>query len=259
MALVLNLNKLEATKKSLSLCLAKAGITTPPVMELCFALDVSGSFVDAHIARRGEPALTELLIERLTAWGMLFDPDKKLDTIAFSNRSEHVGAITETNYTDFVAKNVIDCDVWNGGTNYTPPIRQALQLFGYLPDDSAPAAPEKKGFFGGLFGSKKEVATPAAPVKRKSLVLFVTDGENSDRSETTRLLEQSEKNGDQMYIIFLGVNRDASQFNYIKQLADRFSNVSFDHVADYKKFVELPDDQLNERLINDELLAWMKA
>jgi len=256
MALQLNLEKLNETKKSLTLCLAKAGITTPPVMELCFILDVSGSFVDAHQSHRSEPAITELLLERLTPWGMLFDPDKKLDTIAFANSSEHVGSVTEKNYTNFIAKNVVGCGPWDGGTQYAPALRQALQLFGYLPEDDAPAT-ESKGFFSRLLGRKPAEAFKAN--KRKSLVLFVTDGENSDRSETSRLLAESEARGDQMYIIFLGVNKNVSQFNYIQSLADKYSNVYFDHVGDYKEFVNLPDDQLNERLISQELLDWMKA
>lgn len=45
MALQLNLPKAQA---SLQLCLEKAGIVTPPVVEFAFTLDVSGSFEDEH-------------------------------------------------------------------------------------------------------------------------------------------------------------------------------------------------------------------
>ena len=254
MALQLNLEKLNETKKSLTLCLAKAGIITPPVMELCFILDVSGSFTDAHVSHNGKPAITESLLERLTPWGMLFDPDKKLDMIAFSHISEHVGAVTEQNYTNFIAKNVVNCGPWAGATKYEPALKQALELFGYLQED---APVEKLGFFSKLLGRKQQDNFKVN--KRKSLVLFVTDGANDDRTETSQLLAESEARGDQMYIIFLCVNKNVSQFSYIKSLAEKYNNVYFDHIDDYDKFVNLPNDQLNERLISQELLDWMKA
>jgi len=262
MALQLNLEKLESAKKSLVLSLEKAGITKPPVMELCFILDVSGSFVAAHEPpNRHEPAITEQLIERLVPWGMTFDPDQKLDTITFSHRCEHVGSIDINNYTNFVAENVVGSAPWNGGTKYAPPLKQALQLFGYMYDgDENITVSQKGGFFGRLFGkTETPEPAPATSAKRKSLVIFVTDGENDDQAETTKVLADAEARGDQMYVIFLGINRIVGHFNYLKKLADRFKNVHFDHVSDYKEFVELPDDQLNERLITEELIDWMKA
>ena len=112
MALQVNLQKMEETKSKLVLSLQKAGIVTVPVMELCFVLDVSGSYTDMHVPARGRPSVTEKLLERIVPWGMAFDPDKKVDVVTFSGGEEncvHVGAITPDNLGTFVEDYVVNC------------------------------------------------------------------------------------------------------------------------------------------------------
>lgn len=264
MALVMNLEKLEATKSKLSMCLEKAGIFKPPVVELCFVLDVSRSYTDMHVPpRHGQPSVTEKLVERITPWGMLFDPDKKLDVVTFSNGKKnavHVGAITEENYTTFIGDYVVECQGWDGGTDYSYAITKCLQLFGFVPEDEDEVKEVKTpGLFSRLFGPKTAEATVQldVPLKRKSLVLFNTDGENSDVKETERVLKESEARGDQIYFIFLGVNADVRKFEFIQCLADKYSNVNFHHVKDYEKFVDMSDEDLNAILLTEEFLAWI--
>lgn len=48
--------------------------------------------------------------------------------------------------------------------------------------------------------------TPHMHEKRRSLVLFITDGEQdkSDEARATRLLEESQRRGEQVYFLFIG-------------------------------------------------------
>lgn len=249
--LKLNMQKAAA---GLRLSLSKHGINTPPKMELAFNLDVSGSFDDEH---RG--GLTQGILTRLVPWGMVFDPDQKLDVFTFSNgkaNAYHVGDITPATCEDHIASRIIGkVPGYNGGTDYRFVLEKNLMHFGYLPDDSA--KPSGGGFLGKLFG-KKEVAP--IPQKKRALVLHVTDGDNNgdDKVPTREVLLASQKRGDEVYFLFIGCSNQPSTFDYIKGLGDEFPNVGLVVVTDIAEFVGLSDEELNERLIGDELVQWLK-
>jgi len=255
MAITLNLQKSQA---ALQLNLQKAGIITPPSVEMMFILDVSGSFETEHIN-----GTTNDLITRLVPWGMTFDPDKKLDLLTFSNGPnsvQNVGPVTDANYKDFVKKNIINkVEGWNGGTDYSYALEESLKEFGWIGEGIGGAAPaEKPGFFGKLF-SKKETPAITAPTsqKRKSLVIFVTDGENSDRDRTTKILQESENRHDGCYFLFIGVGH--GNFSYLKQAGDKFANTAFYEIKDLKKFISMSDEDLYGELMQEELMSWMKS
>jgi len=250
----LDLNK--STEK-LRLSLVKMGVVTPPEMELAFDLDVSGSFDDEH--RDGS---TTALITRLIPWGMLFDPDKKLDVFTFSNGQEHahyVGEVMADTHEDYVRNNIIGkVPGYNGGTDYSYVLEKNLGHFGWK--TTTVEAPKKKGFFGGLLG-KNEEAVPAstASVQRRSLVIFVTDGANGDKERTERILAESEARKDGVYFLFLGVSNQGTKFPFIEHLGDRFNNVGFVAVNDVANWVKKPDEEINEILLGEELIEWLKA
>ncbi|MCA9356615.1 VWA domain-containing protein [Candidatus Nomurabacteria bacterium] len=267
MALQLDLNKASA---KLVLSLQKAGITTPPSVEVAFDLDVSGSFEDEH-----RDGLTNDLMARLVPWGLVFDPDKQLDVFTFSSRPDsvyNVGSVNADNYEGFVMREIYEkVPGWSGGTDYSYVLQRNLQLFGWAPQDEV-AAEKTKSFFGGLFGGGKKPTVASAPVaKRKSLVLFTTDGENSDKDRTERLLAESEARGDGVYFLFLGVSQQEKQraaeskkafgkraFPFIHGLGEKFNNVGFEPISDVREWVSQTDEAINEALISDELVLWFK-
>lgn len=238
---------LEKSTKALALSLEKAGIATPPQVEVGFGLDVSGSFEDEH--REG---VTDLLLTRLVPWGLLFDPDRKLDVFTFSNGEshvQHVGSVDEKNYQGYVPSKIVGkVKGWNGGTDYSYLLERMLNNFGWTGDTV-----KKAGFFGKLMGQKDQVVAGA---KKRSLVIIATDGENSDKERTMRVLKESEQRGDQVYFLFLGVSNQGSRFPFLERIGDHFSNTGFVPIPDLRRFVQLSDEELNEKLISDELLAW---
>lgn len=246
MALQLNLEK---SKASLQMCLQKAGVVKPPVMDMGVLLDVSGSFEDEH--RDGS---TNQLLTRLVPWGLTFDPDGQLDLSTFSNGPDHVhrvGSIRADNYTDFVAHHVIDrVPGWKGGTDYSYGLEDFLRLFGWLDNQ-----PEPQGFFSKLFGDKK----PAPAARRRSLVTVITDGENSDVERTRSVLRASQARQDAVYFLFLGVSNQGSRFPFLQSIGDEFSNTGLVVIPDIRRFVALDDDALNQMLLLDELVAWLKS
>jgi hypothetical protein len=246
MALQLNLEK---SKASLQLCLQKAGVTQPPVMDMGVLLDVSGSFEDEH-----RDGTTNQLLSRLVPWGLTFDPDAKLDLSTFSNGPQNVqrvGSVTADNYGDFVQRQVIGRVAgWKGGTDYSYGIEDFLRLFGWLESNE-----RKPGFFGRLFG-EKPAASPAAG--RRSLVVVITDGENSDAERTRQVLRQSQARQDEVYFLFLGVSNQGSRFPFLERIGDEFNNTGLVVIPDIRRFVALGDDELNALLLLEELVTWLK-
>lgn len=254
MALQLDLDKSATT---LRLSLEKAGVTTIPQMELAFDLDVSSSFEDEH-----RDGLTNDLLVRLVPWAMVFDPDRQMDVFTFSNAyggrppSHHVGTVTPETCEGYVRREIINqVPNWNGGTAYAPVLRNNLEHFGWI---QGQGAGKPNGLFGGLFGGGGSAANPAPQKKRPSLILFVTDGANEDEREAERVLAEAEARGDQVYYMFLGVSNQPSQFGFIRRMGDRFSNVGFLSIKDVRRWVKLPDEEINRQVIGDELVAWMK-
>ena len=247
MALQLNLEKSKAT---LQLCLQKAGIVQPPVMDMGVLLDVSGSFEDEH-----QDGTTNRLLTRLVPWGLTFDPDGRLDVTTFSNGERHVhraGSVTATNYGDFVQRHVIGrVPGWNGGTDYSYGIEVFLRLYGWLE-----TAPQPVGLLGRLFGAKPEA--PPTVQRKRSLVTVITDGDNNDKDRTRTVLRQSQARQDEVYILFLGVSNQGSQFPFLESVGDEFSNTGFVPIPNIRQFVAMDDEGLNGLLLTEELVDWLK-
>ncbi|MFC5418131.1 VWA domain-containing protein [Bosea eneae] len=247
MALQLNLKK---SAETLRLSLDKAGVAPGLKAELIFDMDVSGSFEHEH-----EEGTTSKLIERLVPYGMVLDPDGQMDVFSFSHGNEnvhHVGTVTPNNCENYIIRNVIDkVPGWKGGTTYSYVLERNLQHFGWLPRE------QSGGFLSRFFGVSRD--EPAA-VKKRSVVVFVTDGENdaSDLDRTIQVLEASERRGDQVYFLFMGACEHAVDFGFLRTIAARFKNTGVVIVRDLDGFVELSDEELNAQLLGPELLQWLR-
>lgn len=250
MALQLNLQK---SARALRVSLDKAGVAPDVKAELIFDMDVSGSFEHEH-----EEGTTSQLIARLVPYGMELDPDGRMDVFTFSDgkhSAHHVGTVTPDDCEDYIVRNVISrVPGWNGGTNYSYVLERNLQHFGWLP-----AEPESGGFFSRFFGLA--APEPAIRAKKRSIVIFVTDGENhsADHARTIRVLEESERRGDQVYFLFVGACEHDVDFGFLREIAKRFRNTGVVIIRDLDAFVELSDEQLNAQLLGPELLEWLKS
>lgn len=245
MSLSLNLEK---SAKALVLSLEKAGIITPPALEVGFGLDVSKSFEDEHRA-----GITDRLLTRLVPWGLAFDPDRKLDVFTFSdgaNNVQDVGPVDEHNFMGFVPSRVVGKVIgWNGGTDYSYLVEKVLAHFGWMGE----VIVKKAGFLGRLFGQKDIVS---GGEKKRSLLIVATDGDNYDKERTRKVLRESEARGDKVYILFIGISNQGESFSFLEQIRRDFSNVGFVKITDLRKFLDLNDDELNAELLDDKLLKW---
>jgi hypothetical protein len=251
MTLQLNLQK---SAEKLRLSLDKAGVDANIKAELIFDMDVSGSFEHEH-----EEGTTSKLIARLVPYGMVLDPDGQMDVFTFSageGAVHHVGTVTPDVADDYIIRNVIEkVPGWKGGTTYSHVLERNLQHFGWLPyEEDRSIGAILSRFFGG-----PSVRPPS--VKKRSVVVFVTDGENdpSDHNRTISVLEASENRGDEVYFLFMGACEHDVDFKFLKTIAKRFKNTGIVIVRDLDGFVELSDEELNAQLLGPELLEWLKS
>jgi hypothetical protein len=218
-------------------------------------MDVSGSFEHEH-----QEGTTTKLIARLVPYGMVLDPDGQMDVFTFSNgrnHVHHVGTVTSDDAESYVTRRVVGrVPGWNGGTTYSYVLERNLQHFGWLPRGQESSLGDFLSRFLGV-----PPADSSVHVKKRSIVIFVTDGENDpqDNARTMSVLEESERRGDQVYFQFMGACEHDVDFGFLRKIADRFSNTGVVIVRDLDGFVDLSDEQLNAQLLTPELLAWLRT
>jgi hypothetical protein len=246
---------LEKGAQSLRVSLEKAGIAPNMSAEIAFDIDVSGSYKDEH--RDGS---VQHLIERLVPWAMVFDPDKKADVFTFSNgrdNAHHVGVITPATAEDYDQRYIIDkVPGWGGGTDLSYVLEKNLQIFGWLPQEAVPV--KKPGLFSRILGGSTQTASTTVAEKRQSIVILNTDGENGDEKRTYKVLQDSQQRGDKVYFLFLAYANGGANFRFLREIGDDFSNTGLVEIQDLKNFLALSDQELNDRLLGDELLTWLK-
>jgi hypothetical protein len=260
---ILDLGKSQAAFK---LSLDKAGVPADIRAELIVVMDVSSSFEHEH-----EEGTTNTLLRRFVPLAKILDPDGQIDVITFSDgehRVQHVGTIHEGNVDGFMEDRVIDkVRGWNGGTTYSYALEEALRQFGWLPctHDHQPAAkPRFWNWVLGNTGSDKGHALPHMHQQKRSIVLFVTDGENDpgdgagDKARTMQVLQASETRGDHVYFLFIGAC-EHQKFEFVEKIADKYKNTGIVMATDPEAFVELPDDELIGKLLVPELVDWLKS
>lgn len=203
-------------------------------------LDVSGSARGLFSSGQMQEAF-----QRVLPIGILFDDNQEVDVFIFQSGSNiaHIDVnATTANYADYIDKHILRSSsvralLW-GGTDYAPVIRENLESMGYF---------KKAGFF----GSKKLSAKSDSGYP--TIVYFFTDGENNDRTETMKILQEAQDAKAQMYVLFIGIG-DAN-FSFIEKLGDKFDNTGFLNIQDLKSMED--DDSLYEKLLPEELCTWL--
>jgi len=237
---------LQKRAEAVGIVLAKRGITKVPPVRVGMALDVSGSAQTFYTS-----GVMQETIDRLLGVALKFDDNGELDSWLFHNDVlPQLPTLTESDEGTYV-KNVVlkQRGLW-GGTSYAPPLKAAMSYYFQGP---APAPAAKSGGLFGLF--KKEAAPAPAPATKQdpAMLLFVTDGANGDRAEAAQVLREAAKSSP-VYFQMVGIGR-ASEFDFIRQMADELPNVGFVNLST----LSMTDEQLYEQLINPEFCEWIKT
>ena len=195
------------------------------------AYDYSGSM--EHLYKNG---FVQRLTERLLPLGLAFDDNGEVDLFVFHSQAfQHPNNITLSNVDQIVSE--IQRKYSFGGTNYAPTLNMLLEEYSTTSS-------------GGLFSKPKRVAKK---LEYPVYVIYITDGDNSDHSETEALIREASNHG--IFFQFVGIGN--ASFTFLKKLDD-LSGRSLDN-ANFAQFDDLDkvsDDELYNRLM-EEFPGWI--
>lgn len=207
---------------------------------VALALDISGSM--SGLFANGT---VQSVCEKLLALGVKFDDNKAIDIFLFGQKDYEVGELEENDFYQYVDKHITRKYSLEGSTIYSGVMKRIIKK--YSDADNG----QKQGLFKGLFNKKSTSNNePIEPV----YVMFVTDGDNYDKTEAEQVIKDSSNLG--IFWQFVGLG--GSSFNFLEKLDNLngrvLDNTNFFHLNDFNK---IDDSELYNRLLN-EFPSWIK-
>lgn len=238
----INLSKdkinLEKHVVNLSKCVVdlskKSGVDLGNIRaKVVVALDYSGSMNSLY-----KYGIVQKTLQRLVPLGLTFDDNGAVDIFLFQSDFRRMEALTLSNYENYVAS-VINCSGYTmGGTAYAP-------VLGAIIDGYSTG----KGLFGRSF------VPPIVDDGDPTFILFITDGENSDKPASDSVIQSS--SGKNVFIQFIGIGDES--FNYLMKLDDMpgrvRDNTGFTKMADLSR----ADDRELYTNVLEQFSSWLKG
>lgn len=174
------------------------------VARVALVMDYSGSMEPLF-----DNGSVQKVITRLLPIALKFDDNGELESWLFSNYFERLKAVTIKNYDNYVKKVMQKAHMGMGGTYYAPVLSDMVKYYKDIEPSEVPA-----------------------------FIIFITDGDNSDRSATNEIVKElSDYN---IFVQFIGIGR--AKFNYLKSLDDmkgrKHDNTGFTAVEDMNKMTD---------------------
>lgn len=206
--------------------------------QVVVAMDYSGSMKNMYVN-----GTVQRVIDKMLPLGLTFDDNGEVEVFRFENGCKQFPSLNLGNYGDYVST-ILYTKTGMGGTEYAPVLNMIKKE--YLGEKSK-----------GLFGFMKKDSSPATKAETNPVfVIFVTDGDNSDKPATDKVIrELSAKN---CFVQFVGVGK--ANMSYLEKLDNlsgrecdntgfvRFANIENVSDADlYNKVLEQFADWLKER------------
>lgn len=229
---------LEKRAEKVGIVLAKRNIVKAPTVRVGAALDISGSTKDMY-----KKGIIQETVDRLLAIAMKFDDNGEIDMWSFTDEYDRLETASARDYGNYVNKHILDnpeVSKW-GATSYAPVIKDMVRY--YFGGDGA------LGFLGKLFGVRIDDSSAST---QPAMILFITDGANSDHAETERILRECENRN--VYFQMVGVG-PVREFGFIQQVASAMPNVGFINFSS----LDVSDEQIYESLISEEFCNWVRT
>ena len=177
---------------------------TKHTARVALVMDYSGSM--SNLFRNGS---VQDVITRLLPISLKFDDNEELESWLFSNGQERLEPVTINNYKNYVKKVMIKAHMSMGGTEYAPVLEDIVTYY-------------------------KDVEPSEIP----AFIIFITDGENWDTSETNKIIKKLSNYN--MFVQFIGIGNE--DFNYLKSLDDmkgrKHDNTGFTAVEDMNRMTD---------------------
>lgn len=214
-----SLNMLNLRKEQVQLlCLEKKPLANL-ISRVGVVFDFSYSMENLY--RNGT---VQSVLERLFPLALQFDDNGEMEAWIFDNVYHRLPNITMSNFYGYVEKNILH-RYSMGGTEYSPVLIDLYKK--YMMED---------------------------PENLPNYIIFITDGENQDTTETTSVIKKLSKYP--IFIQFVGIGN--CSFRYLKKLDEMkgryVDNVNFFEIEDIN---EISDNILYEKLLQ-EYPIWLE-
>lgn len=214
-----SLDMLDLRKKEVSrLCLDKPTLQTAK-SRVALVLDYSGSMSNEY-----KDGTVQSIIERMLPLAMQFDDNGEMELWIFENGFKRLDTINLSNYYGYIKDNVLD-KYRMGGTNYAPVMKDIGKL--YIEED---------------------------PLSLPNYVIFITDGDNSDKEETSKVIRALSHYP--IFFEFIGIGR--SNFPFLEKLDDLegrlIDNANFFNIENINN---LTDADLYKNML-EEYPVWLE-
>lgn len=168
------------------------------------------------MSRMYKDGTVQNILERMLPLGLRFDDDGKVETWLFHDSFYKIKDLSLNNYENYIDNEKIMEKYNMGGTKYCPIIKEIVN------------------------NSKKDTA----PV----YVIFITDGDNTDKEDTSNFMIKASKYP--VFFQFIGIGK--GPFNYLEKLDNlkgRFiDNAAFFNAVDINK---MSDDMLYKEMLKE--------
>ena len=187
--------------------------------QVVLVLDISKSMHALY-----HSGMVQRVIERMLGLAVAFDDDGQIDLLLFGTNAYPLPPVTLDEIEGYVERVILSQYKIREATNYAPPLR--LLLSKYRSPQPAPA-----------------------------FVIFLTDGGNADRRESTEVIR--ELAAQPVFVQFVGIGPE--DFPFLRKLDELpgrvIDNAGFMHVNDLDAIKDL---ELYDRLLN-EFPQWLAA
>ena len=222
---LLNLTKeesqslLDLRKDKVELCLQKNKLLDAKA-RVAVVLDYSGSM--RELCQNG---IVQATLERLLPIALNFDDNDAMEVWIFENSYRRLPDVTLQNYYGYVDREILRKGFRMGGTNYAPVMKDVVEK--YIMEKPEPIA---------------------------DYVIFITDGDCSDRTEAKEELIRNSKTP--IFWQFVGVG--SARFDFLQRL-DEMSGRYVDNANFFvlNDVLEVSDDEIYDRLLA-EFPSWLK-
>lgn len=217
-SVTINLSKSKDNLDKVLVNLSKEGKVnlSKHIAKVALAMDYSGSMDGLFMSGAVQNTITRLLPIALR-----FDDNGELESWLFSNGKKKLKSVTINNYENYAKDVMMKSGMNMAGTEYAPVLRDIVKYYNKTGLNDTPA-----------------------------FIIFITDGVNSDRSQTDKIIrELSEYN---MFVQFVGIGNES--FTYLCSLDDMS-----DRRCDNTGFISVKDmEQMNDEELYTELIKQYK-
>lgn len=239
----------KAKAETVTISLAKKGVTKTPPLRVVADYDVSGSM--QGLFKQG---IVQKAADQVLGIAYKFDDDGQIDSFIFDSRAAYVGTATVDDYGSFVQDTILSRDDLWSSTNYGAALRQNMDFLFGAGVKSRVFVPGKKGLFGTSKGSWQDKLVKSEG-KDPALVLFFTDGapDNGMRDESFRIIKDAQDRKLPVYFALIGIG--GTRFDVLQKLADDYDNCGFVNLSRF----DMSDADLYDQLVGtDEFIAFLK-